>query len=136
MTDNARIVREALAHDSLCDVSMRLGECNCRVKHGLSALTALETELATAKADLKRAREAINSALEWFHNPDEHPLTQFERIGDWFYSETGHLRPGKDDRTEDTSSPENRDRFVKWCQDKSRERLAILRAALAPEQKG
>lgn len=88
------------------------------------------TEVPPARAALERIKESVAQALGWFHDPDENPLAQFERIGDWYFRETGHLRPGKDDRLEDTSSPENRKRFQEWCAAKSRERLAALRASL------
>ena len=63
MTDNARIVREALdtgGHAHRCGVEWAYA-CDCgagkTIEAGYAALTALETELATAKADLARARE-------------------------------------------------------------------------------
>ena len=96
-------------------------------------------DCAPARFALKRIHErqerqtlAITQALGWFYDPDENALTQFERIGDWFYRETGHLRPGKDDRLEDTNSPENRKRFQEWCASKSREALFALRESLKP----
>ena len=38
----------------------------------------------------------------------------FETIGDLYYQDTGHLRPGKSDLLEDTSSEENQLRFLEW----------------------
>lgn len=35
--------------------------------------------------------------VRWCHNPDCGSIEQFEDINDWFYSETGNLRPGKSD---------------------------------------
>ena len=75
---------------------------------------------------------AIRKALGWFYDPDENALTQFERIGELFYRETGHLRPGKDDPREDTSSFENQERFRAWFESKSRESLAALRESIKP----
>lgn len=40
---------------------------------------------------------------------------RFEIVNRLYYRETGHLRPGKDDPLEDTSSKENIDRFKQFC---------------------
>ncbi len=39
---------------------------------------------------------------------------RFEAVGELYHAATGHLRPGKDDPREDTSSPENVQRFEQW----------------------
>lgn len=38
----------------------------------------------------------------------------FEVIGDLYYQDTGHLRPGKSDPLRDTSTEENQLRFLEW----------------------
>jgi hypothetical protein len=42
---------------------------------------------------------------------------RFEIIGDLYFRHTGFMRPGKDSRNYDTSSPENRERFDQWRDD-------------------
>jgi hypothetical protein len=39
---------------------------------------------------------------------------RFEVVGDLYYAATGHLRPGKDHPHEDSSDPENVQRFEQW----------------------
>ena len=84
MTDNARIVREALdtgGHAHRCGVEWAYA-CDCgagkTIEAGYAALTAIETELAAAKAreagltkalaevqaDLERAREEERRELD------------------------------------------------------------------------
>ena len=87
--------------------------------------------VAALEARVEKLEAAVEKALEWFYNPDENPLVQFERVGGMFYIATGHLRPGKDDLLEDTDSPENRKRFQDWCMSKSREAIAALNDSLA-----
>lgn len=88
----------------------------------------LETKALTAERD--ELKNAAWKAERWLWDPDENQLDQFERIADEFYAATGHLRPGKDDSFEDTSSPENRKRWQDWSHGRNREVLALLRAAL------
>lgn len=50
---------------------------------------------------------------------------RFEIINGLFYRDTGHLRPGKDDPFSNSSSPENVDRFKRWCRERLVERALI-----------
>ena len=94
---------------------------------------ATKEALDAAEARVKELERAATKAERWLWDPDENQLEQFERIADEFYAATGHLRPGKDDPIEDTSSPENRKRWQEWSQGRNREVLASLRAALKGE---
>lgn len=87
MNDNARIVREALencttgyAEESSNRVCSGCGssigcEPNCPVQDAITALDCLESELATAKADLARAREEGRFKMDpqplWEEDPIE-----------------------------------------------------------------
>lgn len=57
MNDNARIVREVIALFANLHPWPLHKDQRAEIDRGLAALAALETELATAKADLERARE-------------------------------------------------------------------------------
>ncbi|TAK10595.1 MAG: hypothetical protein EPO32_14790 [Anaerolineae bacterium] len=62
-------------------------------------------------------------------------LDRFEALAALYYADTGHMRPGKDSRTEDTSSAENRGRFDKWVSEgdaltKALDRIVLLESKL------
>ena len=75
----------------------------CQLTRG-HPMTTLQDELASA----------LRECEQWMYDYGN-PIGTFERIADAYYRDTGHLRPGKDCRTEDTNSQENNDRFSKWC---------------------
>lgn len=80
---------------------------------------------------------AISMALRWLGDPDD-PTGTFEDIADWYYAETGKLRPGKSEPLEcGESDPEERERlFRAWADAKGREVRAALRSALDGMQRG
>lgn len=87
MTDNARIVREALEeasdyfHDfpeSAAGGDDKAVEVARFVRGAFLALTALETKLATTKADLERARVALMKTA--FDSPDGFKISHYCRL--------------------------------------------------------
>lgn len=59
----------------------------------------------------------------------------WEDIADWFYRDTGHLRPGKSMPDECSFDEHDRDEaWSKWCKDKKAEVREQLAAAIAREQ--
>lgn len=102
----------------------------------IEALDRLSAHMEAQEARVKELEEACRKAEGWLWDPDENQLDQFERIAEEYYRATLHMRPGKDSRTEDTNSEENRKRFQEWCHGRNREVLASLRFALpaAPDK--
>jgi hypothetical protein len=95
----------------------------------------------STKDDAKRLADALNdrtallevcrSVVGWIHNPDENALERFERIAEWFYRETGYLRPGKSEALEATSPEGERDKaWNRWVETKNRQMVTALRAAI------
>lgn len=78
----------------------------------------------------RAAAEACKLALRWLGDPDD-PTGTFEDIGDWYYRETGRLRPGKSEPLEcGHTDPEERERhFRAWADKKGREIRDALREA-------
>lgn len=73
--------------------------------------------------------EAATLALRWLSDPLD-SVKRFEDIAEWFYRETGYLRPGKDDARGLHTDEERRERFERWCQCKQVLIRANLRDAL------
>lgn len=76
--------------------------CYARLADAEDAAVSLSVENA-------RLRNALALAVRWMGDPSD-PLGTFEDIGDWFYRDTGLLRPGKSEPLE--------------CGDRSEERAA------------
>ena len=74
--------------------------------------------------------EALRAAAGWMYDRDNDPIDEFERVAARFQSETGMLRPGKDDRIGAHGPDERREAFELWCEKTHREVLAAARAAL------
>ena len=108
MNDNARIVREALI---ACATILE-----CDMADDLMRLTALESELATAKADLERAREEARKG------PALEPITRHD------------VDRAVEDERERCAFAAYRWAHESWGT--PRFSLTDCRAALAPEQKG
>lgn len=95
----------------------------------------LEIAAATGEPEaVSAAREladALRLALRWMGDPDD-PIGTFEDIGDWFYLDTGYLRPGKSEPLECGGRDEERraawSEWTKRTGDRVRE---TCRAALA-----
>lgn len=75
----------------------------------------------------------LSEMLRWCHDPDCSPNEQFEDINDWFYRETGNLRPGKSDIR---GIPEKTrlQSWDKWLLEKQRAYRAGLLAIAAVER--
>ncbi len=73
-------------------------------------------------------KEACALALRWLGDPED-PTGTFEDIGDWYYAETGRLRPGKSEPLGmGARDPEEREKhFREWCDKKGAEVRAALR---------
>lgn len=134
MTDNARIVRVTLENASAYfhdipesavggdDEGRRIARL---IRAAGQALTALEAELATAKADLERAREALKE-LEHFPPIVSNILSHFDQRK----PEVGKLKmEGVKTGWVKAAAHEG------WVK-ATLMAAAIIRAALAPEQKG
>ncbi len=79
-----------------------------------------------------RLREALELAAKWLTNPDESATDSFERIADWFYRDTGFLRPGKSQPLEMGENADQRQEAWKsWVESKQREVYDSVRDALA-----
>lgn len=90
----------------------------------------------TAEADAKRLREALTLALRWMGDPTD-PLKTFEDIADWFYRDTGYLRPGKSEPLECGDRTEEREAAWKeWTKTMRDHVQAMCRAALGSERQG
>lgn len=67
----------------------------------------------------------MDAARRTITDPDD-PLGEFERLGDWYYADTGFLRPGTSEPMECggySNSNEDRERFSKWWDEKRREAI-------------
>lgn len=64
---------------------------------------------------LEALESALRLAVRWMGDAED-PLGTFEDIGEWFYRETGYLRPGKSEPLECGARSEERDRAWKeWA---------------------
>ncbi len=75
--------------------------------------------------------DALEFASLWMWDPDEGPVDSYERINDWFMRETGYMRPGKSYPMETPPPDDLQQIWDRWRVQKSREVLAMIRAALA-----
>lgn len=82
---------------------------------------------------LRRVEEAAKLAARWLGDHRD-PTGTFEDIGDWFYRETGFLRPGKSDPLECGDRDEERRRaWDEWVTGKRDLIVDALAAALRGE---
>lgn len=98
---------------------------------GLDAETATKIQhanaaVAAAAPDLLEALETLEA---FYERKNEDSFDHFERIADWFYKETGYLRPGKDCFLHEREVREAA--WTKW----RAEKLAKARAAIAKARK-
>ena len=66
---------------------------------------------AVLEGELDALRKALALAVRWMGDPSD-PLGTFEDIGDWFYRDTGYLRPGKSEPLECGGRDE--ERYAAW----------------------
>lgn len=101
-----------------------------------TAMTAALASWADLKADLARVSEermelfnALERETRLWRLDSESSLQHFERVADWYYSETGRLRPGKDEPLAASSGdPRKRDEdYAAWI----KATLTQARAAIA-----
>ncbi len=84
----------------------------------------------------ERLRVALRLALRWMGDPDD-PLGTFEDIGDWFYRDTGYLRPGKSEPLECGGRDEERQAaWAKWTKKTGAHVREVCRAALVQSADG
>lgn len=81
----------------------------------------------------EKLRVALRLAVRWMGDPSD-PLGTFEDIGDWFYRETGFLRPGKSEPLECGGRDEERE--AAWQEWAKRKRVHVLEACRAALQSG
>ena len=98
------------------------------------ALRRLWLRVATAKEDQmvddEKLRTSLRLAVRWMGDPSD-PLGTFEDIAEWFYQDTGFLRPGKSEPLECGDRHEEREKA--WNEWTKRTRVHVLetcRAAL------
>lgn len=78
----------------------------------------------------ERLLKAAKQAARWLGNGDA--AETFEDIADWFYAETGYMRPGKDAPLALAGSYEQRvAAFDKWANETGMKVREELRAAIA-----
>jgi hypothetical protein len=66
----------------------------------------------------------LSDLLQFWERPGENSIETFERVAEWFYRETGYLRPGKDCVLHDSEFREQV--WKKW----RAEKLSAARAAI------
>lgn len=66
--------------------------------------------------------EALALAVRWMGDP-ANPLGTFEDIADWFYRDTGYLRPGKSEPLECGNRSEERDAAWKAWATRTRDQV-------------
>ena len=86
-----------------------------------------ERETVTVPPAVKMAMEAMENEVRFCLRVGESENDRFERIGEWFQSETGYLRPGK---SYPMTGPPPEDREQVWDAWLARKR-SVTRAALA-----
>lgn len=103
-----------------------------RLEH-VATIADLRAKLATAEDENARLREALSLASRWLGDGD--PNNAFEDIAEWFRSETGMLRPGKDEPFSSGAVPyeQRRIAFENWAKAKGDRVRATVRAALLPK---
>jgi hypothetical protein len=86
--------------------------------------------------EIEKLREALRLALRWMGDASD-PLGTFEDIGEWFYRDTGYLRPGKSEPLECGGRDEEREAAWKAWTAKTRNHVrATCLAALGSERQG
>lgn len=83
--------------------------------------------LALVIEDNNKLREALRLALRWMGDPAD-AMGTFEDIGEWFYRDTGFLRPGKSEPLECGGRDEERQ--AAWNEWTKRTRAHVREAAL------
>lgn len=120
LTGNERGSHDA-GLETVASESIRRHACQYRAK--ADDAIHREMELVMEHAALLKVVEEMEF---WFYNPDENANARFERIGEAYYRDTFHLRPGKSDPERNTSDPENVKRFDDWYKSKSLAALSSL----------
>lgn len=87
--------------------------------------------LISAAPDLLAACEA---AARWFGGDSD--LEHYESVNDWFFADTGMMRPGKDMPAGLDDASDRHVAFINWAADKRRKVAADLRAAIAKARGG
>ena len=83
------------------------------------------------KKQRKELQEKLTTVRRWLGSDD--PNETFEDIADWFYTDTGIMRPGKSQPMEmcGSSDEERHDAFRKWAQEKRAVVLAAIAQSIA-----
>lgn len=111
-----------------------------RLSASLSAAVDVQLriqERAEANARLSAASPALFDALSdldrlWGRTGDS--MTDFEDVAEWFYQETGFLRPGKDCRINDPDV--RRTHYDAWIKSKRDKARAALKSARREKTEG
>ncbi len=105
--------------------------CMCRVCLAYDeGVHDTQADLATLRAENERQKEALTLAKRWLGTMDPHE--NFEDIAEWFYQETGIMRPGKDApmASYGPSGRLRREAFDEWCEKKGADVRAKIAEAL------
>lgn len=97
----------------------------------LDAARCMIAETARLTKENEKLRDALRLAVRWMGNPRD-PLGTFEDIGEWFYLETGFLRPGKSEPLECGGRDEEREQAFKDWAHRTREHVYETCASLLP----
>lgn len=87
-----------------------------------AALEQLRIIIARVTAERDEARNTLRLAVRWMGDAND-PLTTFEDIADWFYRDTGFLRPGKSEPLECGDRSEEREAAWKVWAKQTREQV-------------
>jgi hypothetical protein len=84
----------------------------------------------------EKLRAALKLAVRWMGDPRD-PLGTFEDIGEWFYRDTGFLRPGKSEPLECGGRDEERAEAWKDWAHRTREHVyeTCRKALAAPSER-
>lgn len=91
----------------------------------LQRATTAERDLAAMRKERDELRAAVQDLLR-LRGATGNVLNDFEDIGDWFYQETGFIRPGKDCRLNDPDV--RRTHYDAWVKGKIDRARAALTA--------
>ena len=89
----------------------------------------------------REMHEALILAVRWMGDPGD-PLGTFEDIAEWFYRDTGYLRPGKSEPLECGDRTEEREAAWKGWVTRTREQVratcleALRQSSPAPGKEG
>ena len=98
--------------------------CQCDGDADTDSVICLKCEKANDEKVNRRIAEledrntklltAATLTYRWLYD-SQHTLEQFEDIAEWFYKETGFLRPGKDDARAIHTNEQRANKFQEWC---------------------